>query len=166
MEVLISTERMQNMKMVSDLLPPKIGLVCFLLILFLFKVTPSKHLKVKLSLLFILSISESKGYNLKVFIFLSCKLYIHVCYSLFPGNKYIHLLTQAGNTVLRIEVKFVGSLLNTYSYAIEYSHFSVGNASTAYKLYVSGYSGLIGKHLKTLCRNINYIFLYNCYFVY
>ncbi|XP_052696154.1 fibrinogen-like protein A [Crassostrea angulata] len=60
------------------------------------------------------------------------------------GNKYIHLLTQTGNTVLRIEVKFVGSLLNTYSYAIEYSHFSVGNASTAYKLDVSGYSGLIG----------------------
>lgn len=122
----------------------------------------SKHLEVKLSFLFILSISETKGYNRKVFIFLSCKLYIHVCYSLFPGNKYIHLLTQTGNTVLRIEVKFVGSLLNTYSYAIEYSHFSVGNASTAYKLDVSGYSGLIGKHLKTLCRNINYIFLYNC----
>lgn len=124
----------------------------------------SKHLEVKLSFLFILFISESKGYNLKMYIFLSCKLYIHVhvCYSLFPGNKYIHLLTQAGNTVLRIEVKFVGPFLNTYSYAIEYSHFSVGNASTAYKLDVSGYSGLIGKHLKTLCRNINYIFLYNC----
>lgn len=100
-----------------------------------------------------------------MYIFLSCKLYIHVCYSLFPGNKYIHLLTQAGNNhVLRIEVKFVGPFLNTYSYAIEYSHFSVGNASTAYKLDVSGYSGLIGKHLKTLCRNIDYIFLY--YFVY
>lgn len=123
----------------------------------------SKHLEVKLSFLFILSISETKGYNRKVYIFISCKLYIHVCYSLFPGNKYIHLLTQTGNTVLRIEVKFVGPFLNTYSYAIEYSHFSVGNASTAYKLDVSGYSGLIGKHLKTLCRNINYIFLYSCY---
>lgn len=76
-------------------------------------------------------------------------LAVRMYFSSFPGNKYIHLLTQAGNTVLRIEVKFVGSLLNTYSYAIEYSHFSVGNASTAYKIAVSGYSGLIGKFKHT-----------------
>lgn len=86
----------------------------------------------------------------------------HMCSSSLPGNKYIHLLTQAGNSVLRIEVKFEGSLLNTYSYAIEYSHFSIGNSTTAYKLAVSGYSGTIGKYLNTLSCKLYNIFLYSC----
>lgn len=89
-------------------------------------------------------------------------LVVHMYSSSLPGNKYIHLLTQAGNSVLRIEVKFEGPLLNTYSYAVEYSHFSVGNSTTAYKLAVSGYSGTIGKHLNTLSYKLYNIFLYIC----
>lgn len=56
------------------------------------------------------------------------------------GNKYIHLLTAAGNTVLRFE--FEDYLSNT-RYA-QYSSFNVDSASTNYLMTVSGYTGDAG----------------------
>lgn len=61
-------------------------------------------------------------------------------YFLFSGNKYIHLLTAAGNTVLRFE--FEDYLSNT-RYA-QYSSFNVDSASTNYLMTVSGYTGDAG----------------------
>nr|XP_022290455.1 ficolin-1-like [Crassostrea virginica] len=56
------------------------------------------------------------------------------------GNKYIHLLTAAGNTVLRFEFE---DYLAATRYA-EYSSFHVDSASTNYLMTVSGYSGDAG----------------------
>lgn len=56
------------------------------------------------------------------------------------GNKYIHLLTAAGNNVLRFE--FEDYLSNT-RYA-QYSSFNVDSASTNYLMTVSGYTGTAG----------------------
>ncbi|XP_022290455.2 ficolin-3-like isoform X1 [Crassostrea virginica] len=56
------------------------------------------------------------------------------------GNKYIHLLTAAGNTVLRFEFE---DYMAATRYA-EYSSFHVDSASTNYLMTVSGYSGDAG----------------------
>ncbi|XP_048771622.2 fibrinogen-like protein A [Ostrea edulis] len=56
------------------------------------------------------------------------------------GNKYIHLLTTGGNTVLRFEFEDFSS--NT-RYA-EYSSFNVQSATTNYLMTVSGYTGNAG----------------------
>uniref|UniRef100_K1QR97 Ficolin-1 n=1 Tax=Magallana gigas TaxID=29159 RepID=K1QR97_MAGGI len=58
----------------------------------------------------------------------------------YGGNKYIHLLTAAGNNILRFE--FEDYLSNT-RYA-QYSSFNVDSASTNYLMTVSGYTGTAG----------------------
>ena len=59
------------------------------------------------------------------------------------GLSKIHRLTQAGLNTLRVEVgDFEGN-----SYYAQYSTFSIGDASTEYRLSVSGYNGTAGDSL-------------------
>ena len=68
------------------------------------------------------------------------------------GNKYIHLLTAAGNTVLRFEFE---DYMAATRYA-EYSSFHVDSASTNYFMTVSGYSGDAGKDSLSLSLSLSH----------
>lgn len=59
------------------------------------------------------------------------------------GNEKIHTLTEQGKYELRVDISdFNGNKAYT-----TYSTFSVGNASTNYRLTVAGYSGNAGEYL-------------------
>ncbi|XP_078485152.1 fibrinogen-like protein A [Ciona intestinalis] len=56
------------------------------------------------------------------------------------GLKYLHLLTESGNYLLRLDM----TLCNGTSVFREYSNFRVGNASTNYTLTVDNYKHYTG----------------------
>ena len=70
---------------------------------------------------------------------ITTKIIISLQY-IFLGNKYIHQLTAAGHTILRIELE---DHSGNKRFA-EYSSFTLADLNDNYRIHVSGYTGNAG----------------------
>lgn len=84
------------------------------------------------------------------------KFSFQTAYIPLTGLKHINKFSAAGWSVMRVEME---DIVGYYGYA-QYSTFHVGDASSGYRLTVSGYSGTAG--CKSMCKWRNYK-VYNNY---